>query len=56
MTGTLGAKKQESYYEIFTIYNLDFDYIPPNSLRDLKELTSCISLYTPQFIRNILNF
>ena len=52
MTGTLGSKKARKLLE--DIYNLDFDYIPPNSLRGLKELTSSISLDTPQFIRNII--
>ena len=52
MTGTLGSKKARKLLE--DIYNLDFDYISPNSLRGLKELTSSISLDTPQFIRNII--
>ena len=41
MSGTLGSKKAREL--LGDIYGLDFDYIPPNSTRILRELTSCIS-------------
>ena len=51
MTGTLGSKKAREL--LADVYNLDFDYIPPNSPRILKELTSSISFDHSHHIKNI---
>ena len=51
MTGTLGSKNSRELLE--KVYNLDFDYIPPNSPRILRELTSCICFDTSKWIEHI---
>ena len=51
MTGTLGSKHSRELLE--KVYNLDFDYIPPNSPRILRELTSCICFDTSKWIEHI---
>ena len=52
MSGTLGSKKAREL--LGDIYGLDFDYIPPNSTRILRELTSCISFDKHYFNNNII--
>ena len=52
MTGTLGSKISREL--LGDVYNLDFDYIPPNSPRILKELTSCLSFDFSTWIKNII--
>lgn len=51
MTGTLGS--EESRNLLNRIYNLDFDYIPTNNQRILKELTSNISIDHSRYLNNI---
>ena len=52
MTGTLGSKTSREL--LGDVYNLEFDYIPPNSPRILRELTSCISFNFSKWIENII--
>ena len=52
MTGTLGSKISREL--LGDVYNLDFDYIPPNSQRILKELTSFLCFYFSKWIENII--
>ena len=51
MTGTLGSEKTRNLLK--EIYHLDFDYIPTNTARILKELTSNISYNHENFLKNI---
>ena len=52
MTGTLGSKKSREL--LGEVYDLDFDYIPPDSNRILKELTSSISSNYNDWMKNII--
>ena len=52
MTGTLGSKTSREL--LGNVYNLEFDYIPPNSRRILRELTSCICFDFSKWIENII--
>ena len=52
MTGTLGSKKSREL--LGDVYDLDFDYIPPDSNRILKELTSNISSNYNDWMKNII--
>ena len=52
MTGTLGSQKERNL--LGNIYKLDFDYIPPNSPRILKELTSKICFNEKSWYKNIV--
>ncbi len=52
MTGTLGSKTSREL--LGNVYNLEFDYIPPNSPRILRELTSCICFDFSKWIENII--
>jgi hypothetical protein len=52
LTGALGSKKYKE--SLGDIYELDFDYIPPNNTRIVKELISCICFDHHSFIENII--
>lgn len=53
LTGTIGDKLTMKLYK--GIYELDFDFIPPNKMRLLKELESRICICRPSWIENIIN-
>mgnify|MGYP002623761575 CR=1 FL=1 len=52
MTGTLGSQSEREL--LGNIYELDFDYIPPNSPHILKELTSKICFNEKNWYKNII--
>ena len=52
VTGTLGSINERKL--LGDIYELDFDYIPPNNEKIIQELTSCLCFDHLEYIKNII--